>query len=185
MEQEQYTQSAIRAFFTTEYQRLVNFVRGYFNERMYGIEAEDIIQDVALNIYTKASVNAPIENLAAYIFQSLRNRIIDIQRKKKNDTSLNGFEEERKMKILLDMDEEIYDEEEDYENEFFQQKLYKAIEQLKPEEQAVIVETEFNGQTFKQLSKKWDIPMGTLLARKHRALGKLYDILQKEKINNF
>jgi RNA polymerase sigma-70 factor (ECF subfamily) len=185
MEQEQNTKNAIRAFFTTEYQRLINFVRGYYNERLYGVEAEDIIQDVALNIYTKASVNAPIENLAAYIFQSLRNRIVDIQRKKKNDTSIDSFEDERKMKILLDMDEEIYDEEEDYENEFFQQKLYKAIEQLKPEEQAVIIETEFNGHTFKQLSKKWEIPMGTLLARKHRALGKLYEILQKEKINNF
>jgi RNA polymerase sigma factor (sigma-70 family) len=185
MEQEQNTKNAIRAFFTTEYQHLINFVRGYYNERLYGVEAEDIIQDVALNIYTKASVNAPIENLAAYIFQSLRNRIIDIQRKKKNDTSIDGFGDESKIKILLDMDEEIYDEEEDYENEFFQQKLYKAIEQLKPEEQAVIIETEFNGHTFKQLSKKWEIPMGTLLARKHRALGKLYEILQKEKINNF
>ena len=179
MEQEQNTKNAIKVFFTTEYQRLINFVRGYYNERLYGIDAEDIIQDVALNIYTKASVNAPIENLAAYIFRSLRNRIVDIQRKKKN-TSIDSFEEERKMKILMDIDDDIYDEEEDYENEMFQQKLYNAIEMLKPEEQAVIIETEFNGQTFKQLSKKWDTPVGTLLARKHRALGKLYDILQKK-----
>ena len=63
------------------------------------------------------------------------------------------------------------------EYEELQRKMFEAIEQLKPEEKAVVIETEFNNRTFNELSKGWDIPVGTLLARKHRALGKLHKIL--------
>jgi DNA-directed RNA polymerase specialized sigma24 family protein len=36
----------------------------------------------------------------------------------------------------------------------------------------------FEGKTIKELSHEWNIPVGTLLSRKHRALAKLRNILE-------
>ena len=55
------------------------------------------------------------------------------------------------------------------------------MDKLKPDERDIIVETEFNGRSFNDLSIEWNTPVGTLLARKHRALGKLQKELQNEK----
>jgi len=34
-----------------------------------------------------------------------------------------------------------------------------------------------NSTTYEELSEEWDVPVGTLLSRKHRALSKLHKIL--------
>ena len=66
MKQEKNIRLAVKNFFSKEYNKLINYVHSYFHELSYSMDAEDIIQDVALNIYSKADINAPIENLTAY-----------------------------------------------------------------------------------------------------------------------
>jgi DNA-directed RNA polymerase specialized sigma24 family protein len=51
--------------------------------------------------------------------------------------------------------------------------VFAAIEELSAEEKAVILATEMEGRTFKELAEDWGIPLGTLLARKSRALDKI------------
>lgn len=177
MKEEKNIKAGLKNFFTNEYNKLVSYVQRYISEVYYGIDAEDIIQDVALNIYSKADINTPVENLAAYFYRSVRNKIIDIQRKHRKSTSIENFNNKMNENVLLETISDVVEEEEFYKNEELQGKMIKAIEQLKPDEKAVVIETEFNGRSFKELSKGWDIPVGTLLARKHRALGKLYKIL--------
>jgi len=58
------------------------------------------------------------------------------------------------------------------------QKLADAMEELKPDQQAVIMETEFEGVSFEDLSERWNVPIGTLLSRKHRAINKLKQIIK-------
>ena len=60
------------------------------------------------------------------------------------------------------------------------QKLHRAIQQLPHRYQSVIMATEFEGKTVRELSKEWDIPMGTLLSRRHRALARLHDMLEND-----
>jgi len=38
-----------------------------------------------------------------------------------------------------------------------------------------------NGRTFRELSDEWGIPLGTLLARKSRAIAKVRDTLKEFK----
>ena len=180
MRDEKKIRNAIKDFFFREYNKLINYVRRYFSEVYYGIDAEDIIQDVALSIYSKADIDAPIENITGYIYRSVRNRIIDIQRKHRNTTSIENFNTGKHENVLMETIPDVNAEKEFYENEEFQKKMVNAIDQLKPEQKAVIIETEFNGKSFNDLSKEWDIPVGTLLARKHRALGKVQKILHKD-----
>ena len=181
MKEEKNIKIALKKFFTNEYNKLIYYVHGYLSEVYYGVDAEDIIQDVALNIFSKADINAPIENLAAYIYRAVRNRIIDIQRKHRKSTSIESFNNKINENVIMETISDVVEEEEFYKNEELQRRMVNAVEQLKSEEKAVIIETEFNDKSFNELSEVWDIPVGTLLARKHRALGKLHKTLYNEK----
>jgi len=98
-------------FFAKEYNKLVNYIQQYIDTRIYGIEPEDIIQDVALNIFDKLDFNNPIENIAGYLYRAIRNKIIDYQRKPVKDVSLENFTNENEDNYLLkSLMEEISDE---------------------------------------------------------------------------
>ena len=52
-------------------------------------------------------------------------------------------------------------------------RLFDAVSRLSDEEKAVILANEFDGRPFKELAAEWNVPLGTLLARKSRAVAKL------------
>jgi RNA polymerase sigma-70 factor (ECF subfamily) len=150
----------IGEFFRTEYNRLVQFVRRRIDDAP-DRDAEDIIQDVMMNLFTKADITEPIENLSAYIYKALRNRITDMFRKRKEKTSL---------KDLLPSPDNT---ERAFENKELMKNVYEAITKLSDEQRAVVIATEFENFSFQELSDTWRVPMGTLLARKSRALQKI------------
>jgi RNA polymerase sigma factor (sigma-70 family) len=51
--------------------------------------------------------------------------------------------------------------------------LELAIEELPEAQRAVLVATELEGRAFRELAAEWQVPIGTLLARKHRAVAAL------------
>jgi RNA polymerase sigma factor (sigma-70 family) len=150
--------SKFSEFFQREYFRLVRYVRRLIDDAA-NRDAEDIVQDVMLSIFDKADVTIPIENLAAYVYRSLRNKVIDIFRKKEDVLSLSDM---------------IYDARYDTEREVARKELmdfvFRAVDSLPAEQRAVLIATEFEGWSFRELSEEWEIPIGTLLARKSRAL---------------
>jgi RNA polymerase sigma factor (sigma-70 family) len=112
-----------------------------------------------LSIFDKADVTVPIENLAAYVYRSLRNRVVDIFRKKEDVLSLSDVISDAK-----------YNTEQEVERKELMDFVFRAIDSLSDEQRAVLLATEFEGWSFRQLSEEWEIPLGTLLARKSRAL---------------
>jgi DNA-directed RNA polymerase specialized sigma24 family protein len=58
-------------FFRSEYTRLVGYVRKMIDD-MAARDGEDIVQDVILNAFNLAGVNAPIENVSAYLYYEIR-----------------------------------------------------------------------------------------------------------------
>jgi DNA-directed RNA polymerase specialized sigma24 family protein len=52
-----------------------------------------------------------------------------------------------------------------------------VLDSLNKEQRAVIIATEFDDRPFRELSKEWEIPIGTLVARKSRALKKIREKL--------
>jgi len=68
-------------------------------------------------------------------------------------------------------------EDEEITNQDLESKLINAIQQLKPEQQEIIIETEYKNSSFDELSAKWKVPTGTLLSRKSRAINKLKQII--------
>jgi RNA polymerase sigma factor (sigma-70 family) len=56
------------------------------------------------------------------------------------------------------------------EGQDLRQRLFAAIDRLPEPQRAVFLATELEGSSFRELAERWDVPIGTLLARKHRAV---------------
>lgn len=153
--------SKLTDFFRRERLRLVRYVRSLI-EDAGDRDAEDIVQDVMLSIFDKADVTIPIENLAAYVYRSLRNKVVDIFRKKRDVVSLEEVICEAGSDPASAVEKkELIDH------------IFSMMDILPPEQRAVLIATEFEGRSYRELSEEWNIPMGTLLARKSRALNKI------------
>jgi RNA polymerase sigma factor (sigma-70 family) len=161
----------IAEFFRREQSKLVNYVRQLIDDAA-DRDGEDIVQDVALNLFSKADVTVPIAHLAAYVYQALRNRVVDLLRKGQEspvalETRLSA---NSRLSLAEVLDDTRYNAARDMEQQEIRQRLFEAIEALRPEQKAVIIETEFEGRSFNELAEQWGIPLGTLLARKSRGL---------------
>jgi RNA polymerase sigma factor (sigma-70 family) len=171
-------QPAAAAFFLEEHGRLVGYVRRWLDEAA-GEEAEDIVQDVALNVFNRGDITAPIRDLSAYVYRALKNRIVDYLRQKKSAVSLDAprsGEEGPTLAELLSDDSMALQT--GLERKELHDRLYQAIDALKPEDRAIIQATDFEGWSFQELADEWDVPLGTLLARKARALKKIRTYLE-------
>lgn len=158
--------SKFSQFFRKENSRLVRYVRRLIDDAA-DRDAEDIVQDVMLSIFDKADVTVPIENLAAYVYRSLRNRVIDIFRKKEDVISLTDV-----------VPDDRTDVEQTVERKELMESIFRAVDFLPSEQKAVLIATEWEGWSFRELSERWDIPIGTLLARKSRAIQHLRERLK-------
>jgi RNA polymerase sigma factor (sigma-70 family) len=142
-----------------EWGRLVGYVRAWIADTAER-DAEDVVQDVIEHVFEKADLTEPIVDLSAYIYRSLRNRIIDLYRMKRPAAVELGAE----------VTDARYDVAEDAERRETYEELFDAIEALPEPQRAVLVATEMEGRSYGELAEEWETPMGTLLARKHRAV---------------
>lgn len=153
--------TALADFLRNERQALVGYVRQRLDDAA-DQDAEDVVQDVIVRLFSRPEPDVPVENLAAYIYQALRNRIVDRFRRRKELSELadtlaapgNDPQAEAERAEMLDG-------------------VFEAMDELNAEEKAVIMETEFEGKSFHRLAEEGDVPIGTLLARKSRALEKI------------
>lgn len=163
----------VSEFVAKEHQKLVAFVRSRLQDSSER-DGEDIVQDVMINLFDRADVTAPIDNLSAYIYRCLRNRVIDILRSRKRTLSLDAELEKGAKSTLADLLHDVrYSTVSDLEQQEIRHEMYAAIDALADEEKAVVIATELEERTFRELAGEWGIPLGTLLARKSRAMQKI------------
>ena len=164
-------------FWTVERDRLVRYVRRLIGDAA-DRDGEDVVQDVLEGILRQLDVNRPIEDLEAYVYRALRNRVIDLFRLRKDMTSIDAAidnDAELSLSSLLsDTSASAFDEMYSMEIRY---RIVEAVEALRDDEKAVVIETELNERTFKELAEEWGVPLGTLLSRKSRALAKIADAL--------
>jgi RNA polymerase sigma factor (sigma-70 family) len=115
-----------------------------------------------LGLFDKADITAPIENLSAYIYRALRNRVTDMFRRKRDVASLAEL-----------VHGSAKDAADALEQKELKEAVVKAIDKLTDDQRAVVIATEFEERSFRELSEEWKIPIGTLLARKSRAIQKI------------
>jgi RNA polymerase sigma factor (sigma-70 family) len=91
------------------------------------------------------------------------------------DAPVNGDDTLSLANILADT---VLDTESQVARSEIRNRVYQAIDELPDDQKAVIIETEFQGRTFQDLSLEWEIPIGTLLSRKSRAMTRIKSSLQ-------
>jgi len=144
----------------------------YVRRKVTGIsqmDAEDIVADVIFNIYNKVDFQHHIENLIAYMYRSIRNKIVDHLRQSRPVLSLDKIDESTGMSWVENMIDPNGDIEMNLQKKEFREYFFAALMKLEPKQRAIWIATEIEGYTFKELSKKWGEPIGTLLSRKSRA----------------
>jgi RNA polymerase sigma factor (sigma-70 family) len=163
-------------FVAAEWHRLVSYVRSLLDDSE-DRDAEDIVQDVLVGIFENADVTAPILDLGGYVYRALHNRIVDAYRRKKRTVPLEDdprSDGEGLLDVLKDLRFEAATEAEKTE---LRNEIFSAIEALPEDQSGVLVATEMEGRKFRELSEEWGVPIGTLLARKHRAVVRLRETL--------
>lgn len=160
-----------------------NFLQ-YIRRRIKNIsdmDAEDIVADVVFNVYNKVDIQHHIENILAYMYRSIKNRMIDYLRQPSKPISLHQQDDVSGRAILEFVADSTSDIETKLQQEELRNQLYGALKELEPKQRAVWIATEIEGYTFKELAAKWSEPIGTLLSRKSRATKMLRKLL-KDKV---
>lgn len=155
----------------------------YVRQKLTGIsdmDAEDIVADVLFNVYNRITADNQVENLAAYLYQSVKHKIWDRFRQAKTPLSLDSLDRNTGLPRSEKLIDATGDVESLVEKKEFTLRLKNALMELEPKQRAVWVATELEGYSFKELSLKWGEPIGTLLSRKSRATKALRKLLQEE-----
>jgi RNA polymerase sigma factor (sigma-70 family) len=108
------------------------------------------------------------------VYQALRNKVVDYLRKGRKTISVDEEWGENEETTLLSF---LNDPKSDGMDEMSRMEAHENLQDmltlLNDEQREILIATELNGETFQDLATESGIPLGTLLARKSRALQKL------------
>jgi RNA polymerase sigma factor (sigma-70 family) len=175
----------IENLFRRDRSKLVGFIRERVRSKE---EAEDILQDVFANVLAAASeVTEPIENLGAWVFTAIRNRIIDSYRKKRPQTFTDTIysDDEGDIASFENFLSDIsLGPERSLVSRTIREAIMTALDELPKEQKYAFVKNEFEGVSFREMAEETGENINTLLARKRYAvlylrkrLKELYDTL--------
>lgn len=168
------------AFFTAESDRLICYVRARAH-RISDMEAEDIVREVMLSLVRRVDRSGPVENIAAYTYRSVRNRLADYQVEKARTVSLDSYTDEDTMFSLREMlADETQNVADGVEHREQLRTLAACMDRLEGKQRAVLIATEFYQKSFRELSQEWNEPVGTLLSRKCRAVKTLRSMMTEQ-----
>ncbi|CAM3402442.1 RNA polymerase sigma factor [Zobellia roscoffensis] len=170
----------LKTFFDEEYRSLKAYAKSRIDDAT-DRDADDIVQDVALKLFSRSDSALPITNIAGFVYHSIRNKIVDLMRTEKPGISLEDEIENK----LIEFSELLYGKSDNSYSDEMTSELKKAIANLKPNYRNIIAAIDFEGYTYQELSNESGIPQGTLMSRRHRALAILLKELEiKKQISN-
>jgi RNA polymerase sigma factor (sigma-70 family) len=171
------SKNRLAEIFVREKSRFLRFVRQQVYE-LSSTDAEDILSDVTYSLLRRADVVDQVENLTAYIYRSLANRITD-QRRQSVPTIAIDDTGDHSEAAAFELPDSRLGPDRRLEQSELRSRLLLALGDLTGPERAVWVATEIDGRNFRELAEEWDEPIGTLLSRKSRATARLRAMLQE------
>ncbi|MBN1895780.1 RNA polymerase sigma factor [bacterium] len=166
----------ISRIYHEEKDRLLIFIKSRIS-RME--DAEDILQDVFLSTLAGVSVTEPVENIAAWLYVSARNRIIDFYRKKREKPVSLNDSDTASLSLASLMTESRMNPENRLMTKVLAEALSEAIECLPESQRQVVVQQMIEGFTFQEISERTGDSINTLLARKRYAVQTLRKALKE------
>lgn len=179
MEPKKVKNTNLNDFFRDEYHQLKGYVRSKIDDTADN-DAEDIIQEVALRLFSRSEDALPINNIPGFVYHSIKNRIIDVMRtKKEKDYDASRLENE-----WTAYSERHFEHNELGFPDLLVNQLRPIVMSLKPDYRDIIIAIDYEGYTYREIAEQTGISQGTLMSRRHRALSQLHKKLNKIKIEN-
>ncbi|MBN1534230.1 MAG: sigma-70 family RNA polymerase sigma factor [Spirochaetes bacterium] len=164
---------AIAEYFRAERERMVGYVRRLIDDAA-DMDGEDIVQEVMARLLDMEDLTVSLERFGAYIYRALKNRVIDVLRLRKPSVSLDGGDRKNGELSMAGLLGDLrYDAVAEMEKADMCESLFRAIDALAPEQREIIYLTEFEGRSYREIAEQTGIPLGTLLARKSRAIARV------------
>jgi RNA polymerase sigma factor (sigma-70 family) len=140
-------------------------------------DAEDIMQDVFYQmIKTVNTAMNPVEHAAAWLYRVAQNTIINRSVKKREERMPAYQNEDDGDVFVAEFSETLFDSEPspspetEYLRSLVWEELKNALAELPPEQREAYELTELDGLPVKEIAKITNIPVNTLLSRKHYAV---------------
>ena len=164
------------AFIEKERRRFIAYVRALLRDASE-LDPEDILHDVLTRLLGRPNLDLPLDSMTAYIYRSLRNRVVDHLRGRGRQLSLDAERGEdadespsRLIDLLSGSGEDALDM---LQSDQGKRALFEALDTLSSIEREVVVAHELEGLSFKDLASRLRLPLNTLLSHKARGMKKL------------
>jgi RNA polymerase sigma-70 factor (ECF subfamily) len=134
-------------------------VNGYLiRSGLSGADSENVLQDIMLAVWQKANLFDPeIASARTWIYSLARNRLIDLKRAEKRESS--AFE-----LYFFERGDDLL-QEEDHLARAFGTRLAKRLRELPPEQAQVLVMTYVEGKSHREIADELKLPIGTVKSR--------------------
>jgi RNA polymerase sigma factor (sigma-70 family) len=158
--------------FESERRRLLAFIRRRIPDE---IDAEDLLQDVFSELVEAYRMMKPIAHAGAWMMQVAKNRITDLFRRGKKEV----VEDEggRMLEDLLPSKDAGPDAL--YMRSVVLDEIEAALGELPASQREVFLAHEIDGRSFAEISSETGVSVNTLLSRKHYAVKRLRNRLQR------
>ena len=142
--------------------KLLNFVFRYFNNRE---QAEDVVQETMIKLYTHASYYKNIAKFSTWIYTIAKNNALTELRKNKRKQTTSLWTNEGKP-----IDIEIKGEslEKTVHNQIAVEELNKYLDEIPENFRVAVVLRDFQELSYEEISKILEIPIGTIKSRINR-----------------
>ena len=135
---------------------------------------EDIEQEVYIKAWKNADKYQEIGSFKSWICTIAKNLCKDYLKSSKYKIDINSTSDDVTVNKITDNKE---NPEQKVINTFRKKRIVKAINSLKPKFKEIIIMYEINGLSYEEISKKLDIPIGTVKSRLYNAKKILADEL--------
>ncbi len=142
-----------------------------FAYRMTGNEedAKDLIQETYLKAFRFWDQYQPGTNIRAWLFKIMKNSYINKYRKATKEPGKVDYDEVQNFyETVRDESFETSDLQEHIFENIFEDEIIEALGKLPEEFRTVVILADIEGQSYEEIAKFLDIPIGTVRSRLHR-----------------
>ena len=155
--------------------RLLNFVLRYFNNVE---QAEDVVQDTLIKLYTHASYYKNVAKFSTWIFTIAKNNALTELRKNKRKKTDSLWTDDGQV-IDINSNEESLDSK--VQNEIAIDQLNKFLDEIPENFRMAVVLRDFQELSYEEISKILEIPIGTIKSRINRGRIQLAEKMKRFK----
>ena len=142
--------------------RLLNFVFRYFNNVE---QAEDVVQDTLIKLYTHASYYKNVAKFSTWIFTIAKNNALTELRKNKRKKTDSLWTDDGKFIDISSKEESL---ESKVQNEIAIDQLNKFLDEIPENFRIAVVLRDYQELSYEEISKILEIPIGTIKSRINR-----------------